>query len=419
MRYTYSDMKKDLITKVLTRFAAFFLFSLLPVAGFGQTGENAVDTLVKMGFENVGCTDNEKERVYIVQNSAYRLPGVGIGEAVDVIQCLGLPDAKPCRIIVLDNNVPQISLVYTPCENDTLSAKAERRDWSVSYDLGDSWKQARKIKKENRSLFKVDMVVYPELMFRNYILSKVYEVVVNVSPAIEVSLWNGMKLTGQVIFPIVNDYGKRYEQIRPGFVTISQTFRLPRRTFLTGTAGFFNNFRWGFDVRARHIFRDERFWLDARLGYTGKGYFENWAFYHGTKWTLTGSLAASAYWRKFNTQFTLKGERYLREEYGVRGDMVRHFRYASIGFYVMKVFNKADAANKGFNGGFLFQIALPPYKYKRKGYIPRVVGGDFGIRYNAGNEKVYGDGYRSRPDDNVLRDNSFNPYFIKSELLNY
>ena len=99
--------------------------------------------------------------------------------------------------------------------------------------------------------------------------------------------------------------------------------------------------------------------------------------------------------------------------------MVRHFRYASIGFYGMKVFGKADAANNGFNAGFLFQIALPAYKYKRRGYIPRVTGGDFGIRYNAGNEKQYGKGYRSNPNDNVLRENSFNPYFVKSELLNF
>lgn len=331
---------------------------------------------------------------------------------------LSYPEKKPCRIIVLDNNVPQISLYYHPLKGDS-TQKVERQDWNVSYDLGNSWKMVRNIKRENSSLFKVDIVVYPELMFRNYILSKVYEIVVNVSPAIEVSIWKGMKLTGQIIFPIVNDFGKRYEQIRPGFVTLSQTVRLPHRIFLTGTFGFYNNSRWGFNVGAKHFLKDERFWVEARLGYTRKGYFENWAYYHGTKWTLTGNVAANFYWSRYNTQFTLKGERYLVEEYGVRADMVRHFRYTSIGFYAMKIFEKSDAANNGINGGFLFQIALPPYKYKRKGYMPRIVGGDFGIRYNAGNEKQYGDGYRVQPNDNVLRDNSFNPYFIKSELLNF
>lgn len=65
-----------------------------------------------MGFENVGWTEDDKERVYVLQNSAYRLQGVGISKAVDIIQKMGLPDEKSCRIIVLDNNVPQISLYY-------------------------------------------------------------------------------------------------------------------------------------------------------------------------------------------------------------------------------------------------------------------------------------------------------------------
>ena len=47
-----------------------------------------------LGFENVGWTEDGNERVYVLQNSAYRLPGVGIGKAVDVIQKLGLPYEK-------------------------------------------------------------------------------------------------------------------------------------------------------------------------------------------------------------------------------------------------------------------------------------------------------------------------------------
>lgn len=411
-------MTKYRTLKMKAFYAMFFLCCLIPTKGWGQSGESTVDALVEMGFENVGWTEDDNERVYVLQNSAYRLNGVGIGKAVDVIQEMGLPENKSCRIIVLDNNVPQISLRYHPIIGDSVPT-AERRDWNVSYDLGDSWSKARKVKLKNRSLFKVDIVVYPELMFQNYKLSRVYDIVLNLSPAISVSFWKGMKLTGQVIFPIVNDYGARYEQIRPGFLTLSQTVRLPQRTLLTGTVGFYNNFRWGIDVYAKHIFKDERFWMDLRLGYTGKGYFDNWAFYHGVKWTLTGTVSANFFLPRWNTQFSLRGDRYLLEEYGMRADMVRHFRYTSIGFYAMKVFGRDDAANNGFNAGFLFQIALPPYKYKRKGYIPRVVGGDFGIRYNAGNEKQYGDGYKTNPDDNVMRNNSFNPYFIKSELLNF
>lgn len=418
MRLKNSDMKIYPAARATVALMAYFLFCLFPVKGFGQTGEKTVDALVEMGFENVGWTEDDDERVYVLQNSAYRLQGVGIGKAVDVIQRMGLPQGKPCRIIVLDNNVPQISLTYRPAEGDSL-ASADRRDWNVSYDLGGSWKQARKAERKNSSLFKVDIVVYPDFMFQNYRLSRMYDIVLNLSPAIEVSLWKGGKFTGQVIFPIVNDYGRFYRQIRPGYLTLTQSVRFPRNVLFTASVGFFNNFRWGVDMRAKHFLKDERFSLEARLGVTLRGYWENWQFYRGKIVTVTGNVGANFYWTKYNTQFSVKAERYLLEEFGVRCDMVRHFRYASIGFWGNRVFGRDDAAHNGFNAGFLFQIALPPYKYKRKGYIPRVVGGDFGIRYNAGNELYYGRDYRSRPDDNMLRDNSFNPYFVKSEMLNY
>jgi hypothetical protein len=292
-----------------------------------------------------------------------------------------------------------------------------RENWSISYELGDSWDQVKDEEKRNASLYKIDVVLYPEFSFQNYRLSRVYDILLNLSPAIEVSFWKGMKLTAQVIIPIVNDYGMLYDEVRPGFVTLSQSIRLPKRTFMTTSIGLFNNFRWGIDAKAKHFLIDERFSLEGRIGYTGRGYFQNWAYYHGKKWILTGNLGGNFYWPKYNTQFSLKGERYLEGEYGIRFDMIRHFRYTSIGFYAMKV---EHAGNNGLNGGFRFQIALPPYKYKRKGYTPRIVTSkNMGVSYNAGNERTYGKGYKSQASDNMMQDNSFNPYFIKSELLNY
>lgn len=44
---------------------------------------------------------------------------------------------------------------------------------------------------------------------------------------------------------------------------------------------------------------------------------------------------------------------------------------------------------------------------------------NMGLAYNAGNEQYYYKNYRSSPGDNIMQSNSFNPYFIKSELLVY
>ena len=409
-------MRKCLTTKTIALCVVFFLYGLTAVKGVAQTGEQTVDALVEMGFENVGWTEDGEERVYVLQNTAYRLQGVGIGKAVDVIQEMGLPEDKPCRIIVLDNNVPQISLYYHPIKGDTVSV-AERRDWNVSYDLDGSWKKVRKVKKKNRSLFKVDVVVYPELKLRNLIITQVYEVLFNLSPAVEVSLWPGMKFVGQVIFPIYNEYGPAYEQIRQGYITLSQSVRLPYNIFLTATLGTFNNERWGGQLDAKYYFKDERFSLEGSIAYTGRSRFRNWRWKVSPLKRLTWSVGAGFYWPKYNTQFSLNVEQYLLGEKGVQFQMVRNFRYASIGFYGMKV---QHAGNDGYNGGFRFQIALPPYKYKRRGYIPRVLPSEYwGMSYNAGNERYYGRSFNPRVDENVGTENSFNPYFIKSELLNF
>ena len=74
---------------------------------------------------------------------------------MDVIQKTGLSEEKPCRIIVLDNNVPQIFSLLSSSKGDSVP-QAERKDWHVSYELGDAWESARKIKLKNSSLFKVE-----------------------------------------------------------------------------------------------------------------------------------------------------------------------------------------------------------------------------------------------------------------------
>ena len=415
MRYKNSNIRKCLNTKTIALCAAFFLYCLLPLKGICQTGESTVDALVEMGFENVGWTEDGNERVYVLQNSAYRLQGVGIGKAVDVIQKMGLPEEKSCRIIVLDNNVPQISLYYHPIKGDSV-LQAERDDWNVSYELGDTWKNARKIKLKNSSLFKIDVLVYPQLAFKNLVITQIYQVLFDLSPAIEVSLWKGMKLTAQLKIPVYNDgYGRFEDKVHPGHITISQRFRLPYNVFGKVTVGCFSADQYGVDAEFYRPFKDERFSLMARIGYTGMGYWSGFRYVYDPSTALvTWSLGGSFYWPQFNTQFNLKAEQYLLKEKGVKFEMIRHFRYCSIGFYAMK------AEHAKMNGGFRFQVALPPYKYKRKGYIPRVnTSANMGIVYNAGNERYYYRQYKAEVSDNIMEENSFNPYFIKSELLNF
>ena len=419
MYFGTTDIDKSLRVSNKAVILLLMVVVVFPLKGWAQSGDAAVEELVKMGFENVSGTDTDAERVYIMQNTAYRLQGVGMAKAVDVIQSVGMPDDRDCRIVVLDNNVPQYSLVYhwTDADGDG-KADVGRADWEATYELGDSWKVANKTKKENRSLFKTDIVVYPQVQYRNYVINKIYTFLITVSPAVEISLWPGNKLTGQVVIPILNEYGESYgrSQVRQGYITISQDYRW-KNLFLTGTFGTFNNMRWGADLQARYVFKDPRFAIDGEIAYTGTSWFNHWRWKVGKMNTLTWSAGGSFYWPRFNVKFDLHLQQYLLGERGVHFQFIRQFRYATIGFYATKV---QHAGNHGFNGGFRFAVNLPPYKYKRHGYVPRVLPShNINTTYNAGNERTYGKTFAPRADRNFGTDNSFNPIFIKSELLNY
>ena len=263
----------------------------------------------------------------------------------------------------------------------------------------------------------MDIVVYPQVSYKNLIITQIYQVLFTLNPAIEVSLWPGSKLTGQVIVSLYNDgYGTFYDKVHPGFITLSQRFRLPFNIKGKATVGYFNADRYGMDLMLYYPFKDERFSLEGRVGATGIGYWDGFMLHYDKDLSLTWTVGANFYWPKYNTQFSLKGEQYILQDRGIKFEMIRNFRYASVGFYAIK----GQEANS--NGGFRFQILLPPYKYKRfkNKYIPRVnTSYNMGIVYNAGNEQYYYRQYRSEADENIMNSNKFNPFFIKSELSNY
>ena len=118
--------KKYALNCIKRIFCVVFAMSVPLFAG-AQSGDDVVDILVKMGFENVACGENSHERVYVLQNSAYRLSGEGVGAAIGEIQKYGLPlEGKVCRIIVLENNVPQVSVSCTVPED---GKELSMNDW--------------------------------------------------------------------------------------------------------------------------------------------------------------------------------------------------------------------------------------------------------------------------------------------------
>ena len=151
---------------------SFFIIGLLSSSlSQAQDANKTVRELSDLGFENISYTENNQELTYTLESVSYRLTGVGVNKAISIIQKEGLPQNKSCRVIILDNNVPQISLLYSKESKDSLNVP-QKSNWVVSYELGENWKEIKKEKKTNSSLYKVDLLVYPEFSFQNYKLSQ-------------------------------------------------------------------------------------------------------------------------------------------------------------------------------------------------------------------------------------------------------
>ena len=397
------------------RCIGFVFVLIMSLNMWGQTDTNkTIIELTNLGFENIRCVETEEECIYTIEDNVYKAQGVGISKALDIIQQHGLPINKRCKIIVTHLEIPELSLTYEPSKSDTTNIN-RTHDWKTSYTIDDSWGIIKNEETKNSSRYKVDILIYPQLSYKNLIITQIYQALFTLNPAIEVSCWPGMKLTGQLIVPIYNDgYSIFQNKIHPGFMTLSQRFRLPYNIKGKATIGYFNADRYGADLMLFRPFKtDERFSLEGRVGIVGIGYWNGFKLHYDTDMNWTWTIGANFYWPRYNTNFCLKGEQYLMGEKGVKFEMTRHYRYASIGFYAMK----SKDANS--NGGFRFQVLLPPYKHKRHKFIPRVsTSYNIGIAYNAGNEQYYYKQYRSEANENIMNNNSFNPYFIKTEINN-
>lgn len=374
---------------------------------YAQTDAGKVRmALEKQGFSNVRVAQRDSLTVVTIQNDAYKLQASGIAAATRTLEREGLPGNEVVKLIVLDYDVPQVTLTYD----------SKMGDWKASHHLDkEDWKLARTSLKSSSSFGKVDILVYPQVSLMNLIITQVYQSLWQLSPAVEMTLWPGSKLSYQVKFPIFNDgYGLLEGKVHPGMITLSQRFRLPLDITGRASMGVFHNNRHGvaLDLRKRFAFAP---WLTLEGGFSmlGLGYFDGFVFHYSSELKPYWYAGGNIYWPKAQTEFKGRVQKFLLDDYGVKAEMIRHFRHCSIGFYVEKGLNTYAHTN----GGFRFQIALPPYRYRRPGYWPRVTtSGQMGMTYNANNERLWYKETKTEASDNIMNDNAFNPYYIEGEV---
>ena len=81
------NRKSSIRAILLRKECLLFFLLLLPMFTKAQYNKVYADItanmLVDMGFENVIWSEDEKERVYVLENTPWRLQGVGLAHAID------------------------------------------------------------------------------------------------------------------------------------------------------------------------------------------------------------------------------------------------------------------------------------------------------------------------------------------------
>ena len=369
--------------------------------------------LADAGFANVRAVETPEFTVFTVENDYYKIPAEGFARAIQIIEGAGVDTSKPVKLIGTAYRIPELTITYDPGAGQ----------WRSTKRLDASWDAVRKEPLLNNSFGKSDLAIYPALSLTNLIITQVYQSLWELKPALSVSLWPGAQFTYQLVIPVFSDFfDASTKKVHPGFITFSQRFRDPWHLNILGkfSVGNFSTNRFGAVLEAAYWFPNERFWVNTQLGVIAPARFNGFRWQWVDAPFFAWNVAGNYYNARLQTQFILRAQRCMEGDYGLKFEMIRHFRHCSIGFYAQRgveIFDGIVYHTPHTNGGFRFQIALPPYRMKRHGYIPRVsTSGQMGMAYNANNEQKFYKEFRTEATDNIMSLNYYNPYYINSQL---
>ncbi len=379
----------------------FFLFFWSAINCLAQS--EVEKFLVRQGFENVRhITDNGKEFFYL-ESKAFPTNGRIIGSI-----CKSLDSISPrlkndqIDIVLLKNRLP----VFHMQSNRTLKNKSERLIWRSDFRVNESYKVLRNNGSGKRfinsSFAKIDLLFYPQFRFKNVTLDKMYLFQININPTFEISLWKGAILTAQVVIPLLNEYSEEESEIRPGFLTFSQDFKIPGNLYARATIGNFSQFRGGADLKVFKPIGD-RVGLYGQIGITAMSImlFDTW--YYSDLNRTTWRAGVNYFAKPWNLMFNFSVGKYLAGDFSARGEIMRHFKNSTVGFYLQTI----EIDEYPVNGGFFFSIALPPYFQKRTKGFRISPARYFNFEYLARPYPNEGRMYQTAPDESTT-ENFFN-----------
>ena len=370
-----------------------------------SVAEAAEQTLLSLGMEEIQVAQTDSVCTIAFEDNIYRGTYRGLAAVIEALRSLSETEqAAAYELVVLDDRIPRL-LLTLPRQTVALE---------VSYDTDEAMRRLKGKERRNKMAGRIDVVLYPELFLQNSWLDKLYGVAVNISPAIQMDLWKGAVLTGQVVLPVYTNMTDFRKYIRPGVITLRQEFRLPGGVSGRLTAGNFTGNRMGVDAALRYQPARGRWLVGANVGLTGS------STCYGGEWVVsTWRRVSGSVWGRYNEphyglQIDLAAVRLVYGDMGARLDCRRHFGEVTVGVYGL--FTDGE-----MNGGFHFALPIPGTKRGKRRAVRFRLPEYFAHEYRARHGGSYGDellgySYEVRPDENGSRGYDA-PDFVKKEIL--
>lgn len=270
-----------------------------------------------------------------------------------------------------------------------------------------NYDDTQKVSNISQKESKAEFLFYPKFRFKNSRLDKIYLLQFNLNPTMHLKSWKGGEITAQLILPLFNEYSADESKIRPGFLTISQSLTLPAQIHLLATAGNFNMNRVGGDLKLfKEVIKSGGIYAQVGYTYWSLPHFDQWFISEEGK--LNWRIGANYFIEKRSLLLNTSFAKNLEDDYSLRGELIRYFKNASVGFYLQTL----NYDGYAINGGFFFTINLPPrglgYRSKRVYVAPSK---HFDLEYVARPYPARGLYYRTSPREN----SNFN--FFNNQLL--
>lgn len=221
---------------------------------------------------------------------------------------------------------------------------------------------------------------------------RVFDLLINLTPGVKWNMGHRWEAAAQVYIPVLNQFGERYKRVRLNMAVLSKQLALWNRLKLKISAGLFGNERYGLDLKAQLLFNR---WLalSSEIGYTG--YCSMAAGWEASKIDrLTALLGPEVYLAPWQTQFVVRGGRFVFGDYGGIAEVFRHFKHVSVGLYVQY----SSKAKENF--GFKIVAMLPPYKRPARRRVNFRPASNFRITYNNHANEYANRTYFTDPEQN-------------------